>query len=53
MASQFGTITLDGSLLDWTAADLLWSSGTQRVYGKVVDGVMVFAATGVTPGSTF
>lgn len=53
MASQFGNITLDGSLLDWTAADLLWSSGTQRVYGKVVDGFMVFAATGVTPGSTF
>ncbi|MBU6371092.1 MAG: polysaccharide deacetylase family protein [Alphaproteobacteria bacterium] len=53
MASQFGDITLDGSLLDWSAADLLWSAGTQRIYGKVVGNAMVFAATGVTPGSTF
>ena len=53
MASQYGDITFDGVLTDWTAADLLWSNGTQRIYGKTVGGALIFGATGITPGSTF
>ena len=53
MASQYGDITCDGVLTDWTAADLLWSNGTQRIYGKTVGGALIFGATGITSGSTF
>ena len=60
MATQFGTLTLDGSLADWTAADRLDANGggvaNYQLYGRYAADSFVIALSApvaIGPNTTF